>query len=69
VLLEVSGARESDRGWANSKIAYTTYAFFEWALIILDVAFDAVTALDFSTFEVMVRDVRGTSKGYVQWLP
>jgi hypothetical protein len=49
--------------------AYTTYAFFEWALIILDVAFDAVTAIDFSTFEVMVRDVKGTSKGYVQWLP
>ncbi|KAI9147730.1 Protein CWH43 [Paramyrothecium foliicola] len=43
--------------------AYTTYAFFEWSLIIFDVAFDAVTALDFSTFEVMVRDVKGTSKG------
>ncbi|GJN71482.1 Cwh43p [Purpureocillium lilacinum] len=43
--------------------AYTTYAFFEWALIILDVGFDAVTALDFSTFEVLVRDVKGTSKG------
>ncbi|PNY28872.1 Protein cwh43 [Tolypocladium capitatum] len=49
--------------------AYTIYAFFEWALIILDVGFDAVTALDFQTFEVLVRDVKGTSKGYVQWLP
>lgn len=49
--------------------AYTTYAFFEWALIILDVAFDAVTALDFSTFELVVKDVKGLSKGYVQWLP
>jgi hypothetical protein len=49
--------------------AYTTYAFFEWALILFDVAFDAVTALDFETFELVVRDVKGSSKGYVQWLP
>jgi hypothetical protein len=49
--------------------AYTIYAFFEWALILLDVAFDAVTALDFNTFEVVIRDVKGASKGYVQWLP
>jgi hypothetical protein len=49
--------------------AYTTYAFFEWALILFDVAFDAVTALDFVAFELVVRDVKGTSKGYVQWLP
>lgn len=49
--------------------AYTTYAFFEWALILFDVGFDAVTALDFETFELVVRDVKGTSKGYVQWLP
>jgi hypothetical protein len=33
------------------------------------VAFDAVTALDFSTFEVVVKDTKGTSQGYVQWLP
>jgi hypothetical protein len=38
-------------------------------LILFDVAFDAVTALDFDTFEISVRDVKGTSKGYVQWLP
>ncbi|KAM0426898.1 hypothetical protein ACHAPT_007796 [Fusarium lateritium] len=43
--------------------AYTTYAFFEWSLIILDVAFDAVTALDFNTFDIVVKDVKGASKG------
>jgi len=50
-------------------VAYTTYAFFEWALIIFDVAFDAVTALDFDTFELIVRDKKGLSKGYVYRLP
>lgn len=50
-------------------IAYTTYAFFEWSLILFDVGFDAVTALDFASLEIMVRDVKGTSKGYVKWLP
>ncbi|KAK5144292.1 hypothetical protein LTR04_001620 [Oleoguttula sp. CCFEE 6159] len=49
--------------------AYTTYAFFEWSLVLLDVAFDAVTAMDFEGFELVVKDVRGTSRGYVQWLP
>jgi len=49
--------------------AYTIYAFFEWALILFDVAFDAVTALDFDTFELVIKDVKGTSKGYVNWLP
>jgi hypothetical protein len=53
----------------TSGLAYTIYAFFEWSLILLDVAFDAVTALDFDTFEVVIRDVKGASKGYVQWLP
>ncbi|KAI9288989.1 Frag1/DRAM/Sfk1 family-domain-containing protein [Umbelopsis sp. AD052] len=37
--------------------AYTTYAFFEWSLILYDVAFDAVTALDFQNFELFVVDV------------
>lgn len=50
-------------------LAYTTYAFFEWALILFDVGFDAVTALDFETFEVVVKDVKGLSRGYVQMLP
>ena len=49
--------------------AYTTYAFFEWSLIILDIAFDAVTALDFDTFELVIKDKKGLSKGYVQWFP
>lgn len=53
----------------NSYAAYTIYAFFEWALILFDVAFDAVTALDFDAFELIVKDVKGTSKGYVRWLP
>ncbi|KAK5135194.1 hypothetical protein LTR08_005581 [Meristemomyces frigidus] len=43
--------------------AYTIYAFFEWSLVLSDVAFDAVTALDFSTFEITVRDVKGLSRG------
>lgn len=50
-------------------IAYTTYAFFEWALILFDVGFDAITAIDFEAFELIVKDVKGTSKGYVHWLP
>ncbi|KFY24500.1 hypothetical protein V493_05197, partial [Pseudogymnoascus sp. VKM F-4281 (FW-2241)] len=43
--------------------AYTTYAFFEWSLVLLDVAFDAVTMLDFDSFEVVIKDVTGASKG------
>jgi len=54
---------------ADVTTAYTIYAFFEWALILFDVGFDAVTALDFSTFEVVIKDVKGATKGYVQWLP
>ncbi|KAK6582736.1 hypothetical protein PZA11_005144 [Diplocarpon coronariae] len=43
--------------------AYTIYAFFEWALVLFDVGFDAITALDFDTFELVVKDVKGSSKG------
>ncbi|KAI5859843.1 Frag1/DRAM/Sfk1 family-domain-containing protein [Durotheca rogersii] len=43
--------------------AYTVYSFFEWSLVLFDVAFDAVTALDFEKFEIVVRDVKGASKG------
>jgi hypothetical protein len=50
-------------------LAYTIYAFFEWSLILFDVAFDAVTALDFEALEITVRDVKGTTTGYVNWLP
>ncbi|KKZ65391.1 hypothetical protein EMCG_08771 [[Emmonsia] crescens] len=42
---------------------YTKYAFFEWALVLFDVGFDAVTALDFGSFEIVVRDVKGVSRG------
>lgn len=56
-------------GQALTLLAYTIYAFFEWSLILFDVAFDAVTALDFDTFELVVKDVKGLSRGYVQMLP
>ncbi|KAF2155345.1 calcofluor white hypersensitive protein [Myriangium duriaei CBS 260.36] len=45
--------------------AYTIYAFFEWSLVLLDVAFDAVTALDFNSFELVIKDVKGMSRGKV----
>lgn len=50
-------------------LAYTIYAFFEWALVLFDVGFDAVTALDFDGLELVVREVKGSSRGYVYWLP
>ncbi|KAI4188516.1 MAG: hypothetical protein L6R41_002078 [Letrouitia leprolyta] len=43
--------------------AYTIYAFFEWTLILFDVGFDAVTALDFEGFELVVRNRKGFSRG------
>ena len=46
-----------------------TPAVLYTGLVLLDVAFDAVTALDFDALEILVRDVKGTSKGYVRWLP
>jgi Frag1/DRAM/Sfk1 family len=52
-----------------TSVAYTIYAFFEWALILFDVGFDAVTALDFERFDLVVKDVKGLSRGYVGWLP
>ncbi|CAI6338961.1 unnamed protein product [Periconia digitata] len=42
--------------------AYTTYAFFEWSLVLLDVAFDAVTVYEFQHFEILIRDVKGMSR-------
>jgi hypothetical protein len=50
-------------------LAYTRYAFFEWSLILFDVGFDAITVLDFEGFEIVVRDIKGISRGYVPWLP
>ncbi|KAL5002254.1 Frag1/DRAM/Sfk1 family-domain-containing protein [Aspergillus recurvatus] len=46
--------------------AYTKYAFFEWSLILFDVGFDAVTALDFEAFEIVVKDVKGISRGQLK---
>ncbi|KAF2220042.1 integral plasma membrane protein [Elsinoe ampelina] len=43
--------------------AYTIYAFFEWTLVLLDVAFDAVTVWDFSGLELVIKDVKGSSRG------
>ncbi|OAL46244.1 calcofluor white hypersensitive protein precursor [Pyrenochaeta sp. DS3sAY3a] len=42
--------------------AYTIYSFFEWSLVLLDVAFDAVTMIEFKNFEIVVKDVRGLSR-------
>ncbi|KAK6359623.1 hypothetical protein TWF696_000769 [Orbilia brochopaga] len=39
--------------------AYTIYAFLEWSLILYDVGFDAVTALDFEGFELRLVDTKG----------
>lgn len=52
-----------------SFLAYTTYAFFEWSLVLLDVAFDACTMFDFEGFEITLTDVKGVTRGYVPWLP
>ncbi|KAL1919654.1 uncharacterized protein VTP21DRAFT_1585 [Calcarisporiella thermophila] len=41
--------------------AYTYYAFFEWSLILYDVAFDAATAFDFCQFELNIVDISGIS--------
>ncbi|KAF3276071.1 hypothetical protein TWF970_006360 [Orbilia oligospora] len=46
--------------------AYTIYAFFEWSLILYDVGFDAVTALDFEGFELHLVDTKGFHKGTTQ---
>lgn len=53
----------------NPSAAYTIYAFFEWALVLLDVGFDAVTMFEFQHFEIVIKDVRGVSRVYVPRLP
>jgi hypothetical protein len=53
----------------NVPVAYTIYAFFEWALVLLDVGFDAVTMIEFQHLEVVIKDVRGVSRVYVPRLP
>ncbi|KAK7754419.1 Protein cwh43 [Diatrype stigma] len=42
--------------------AYTKYALLEWSLILLDVAFDAITVFDFSCLEIIVRDSQRDSQ-------
>ncbi|KAJ5240150.1 hypothetical protein N7468_004769 [Penicillium chermesinum] len=46
--------------------AYTRYAFFEWSLVLFDVGFDAITVLDFEGLELVVRDVKGISRGQLK---
>lgn len=41
--------------------AYTVYAFFEWSLVLFDVAFDAGTALDFGSLEISIVDTTGAT--------
>lgn len=36
---------------------------------MLDVAFDAVTMIEFENLEVVVKDIRGVSRVYVPRLP
>ncbi|KIW02846.1 uncharacterized protein PV09_05902 [Verruconis gallopava] len=43
--------------------AYTIYAFFEWSLVLLDVAFDACTVFDFESFDIVIKDVKGITRG------
>ncbi|CCH59926.1 hypothetical protein TBLA_0C01110 [Henningerozyma blattae CBS 6284] len=43
--------------------AYSIYAYFEWSLIILDVAFDYLAYEDFKAFEFAIDLTSGSSKG------
>jgi len=68
----VAGGSYQNASFGHSLLihtAYTIYAFFEWSLVLLDVAFDAVTVVEFENFEIVVKDLRGISRGYVHWLP
>lgn len=38
-------------------------------MVLFDVGFDAVTGFDFANLDLVVRDVGGSSRGYVYWLP
>lgn len=42
--------------------AYTIYAFFEWALIVLDIAFDAGAMYDFEGLQLNVVDTTGKAR-------
>ncbi|KAG9127868.1 hypothetical protein FRC07_008136 [Ceratobasidium sp. 392] len=45
--------------------AYTHYSFFEWWLIIADVAFDSIKSMDFSAVEVSI-NMAGTSSAEIE---
>jgi hypothetical protein len=51
------------------RIAYSIYAIFEWNAVLVDVAFDAVSYLDFQGLAIVIKDVQGVTNGYVRWLP
>ncbi|CAE6426794.1 unnamed protein product [Rhizoctonia solani] len=41
--------------------AYTHYSFFEWWLIVADIAFDSLKSAEFSTIEISIRTVGSSS--------
>jgi len=43
-------------------LAYTMYAFFEWAIVVFDVGFDATSIIDFSNFSIQLVDTTGCEK-------
>lgn len=43
--------------------AYSKYAFFEWASVALDLAFDCVSTIEFENLELRVYDIKGATKG------
>jgi hypothetical protein len=51
--------------------AYTIYAFFEWSLVLLDAAFDAVSVYDFQRFEFQVveKGLKDTDAGSEETRP
>ncbi|ANB13481.1 Cwh43p [Sugiyamaella lignohabitans] len=42
--------------------AYTIYAFFEWSLIVFDLAFDSISAVDFGSLEIQIVDTKGITR-------
>ncbi|KAL5627781.1 hypothetical protein BROUX41_002529 [Berkeleyomyces rouxiae] len=46
--------------------AYTIYAFFEWSLVLMDLAFDAATVLDFGDIDIVIKDNKGQRMGAQQ---
>lgn len=42
--------------------AYTIYAFFEWSLVLFDVAFDSATMFDFNKLQIKFVDIDGVSE-------